>query len=169
VEAATLVAALLLGSAGLSGWELAAYAWWAAFALSLSFVDIAVHRLPNRLVVTAAVGFLSLLLPLAIAGRHGQWLRAVACGMALAAIVAVLAVVPSSGLGLGDAKFALTAGAASGWVSVFAVVATFFFAFAGLAVLGVTLIALRRADRRTLIPFGPFLATAALVSVVVLV
>ncbi len=168
IEAAALVVAAVLPASGLRGWELAAYAWWAVLALVLSFVDVVVQRLPNRLVFLAAGGFLVLTIPAALAGRHGDWLRAMVSGAALATVLAVLAFIPGSGLGLGDAKFALAAGAAAGWVSVFAVMAAVFWSFVALALFGAVLIAARRASWRTRIPYGPFLAAATLATVVAL-
>ncbi len=168
VEAAALVLAAVLVAAGLRGWELAAYTWWTALALVLSLVDIAVQRLPNRLVILAVAGFLILTTPPALAGRHADWVRAAVSGVALAAILAVLAFIPATGLGLGDAKFALAVGAAAGWISMFAAIAAVFCAFLALALLGGGLIAARRASWRTHVPFGPFLAAATLAAVVVL-
>lgn len=67
---------------------------------------------------------------------------------------------PREAMGLGDVKFMLTLGAFLGWVgALFALMAS---AFVG-TVVGVTLIALRRHSRANPLPYGPYLATGAVV------
>jgi len=168
VEIATVTVGASLVIAGLRSWELAAYAWWAAFALVLSVIDIVVHRLPDRLVLACATGFFLLLAPMAFTGHQDAWLRAVTAGCAFALVLGLAAVLPGTGLGLGDAKFASAAGAAAGWVSWFAVVAVAFVSFVALAVLGLVLIAVRRARWSSHLAYGPFLAGATVVVIVAL-
>ncbi len=62
------------------------------------------------------------------------------------------------GLGGGDVKLAAMIGAFLGWPGVFL---TIFGAAIGGSIVGLLLIALRRGDRRTALPFGTFLAPAA--------
>ncbi|PLW66577.1 hypothetical protein C0036_22080, partial [Streptomyces sp. DJ] len=77
----------------------------------------------------------------------------------------VLFVVNPAGMGFGDVKLAAVVGAALGWYGWPVLLAG---AFAGLllgAVYGVGLVLLRRADRRTAVPFGPFMLAGALIGV----
>lgn len=165
LEAGALLAVITLPCSGLRGWELAAYAWWTALALILSMVDLAVHRLPDRLVLACGGGFIALMTPLGITTHPHEWLRAVSAGCVMAAVFGLAAVLPLGGLGLGDAKFAATAGAATGWISWFTTVTTAFVSFTALALVGLFLIAARRAHWSTRLPYGPFLATTSFVMV----
>jgi leader peptidase (prepilin peptidase)/N-methyltransferase len=68
------------------------------------------------------------------------------------------------GLGGGDVKLALMIGAFLGWPGVFL---TIFGAALGGSLAGALLIALQRGDRRTALPFGTFLAPAAVLAATV--
>lgn len=82
--------------------------------------------------------------------------------LALGAGYFVLWLVNPAGMGFGDVKLAPTLGLALGWYGWPTLVAG---TFAGLllgALAGLTLLATRRADRKTPIPFGPFMLLGAL-------
>lgn len=147
--------------------ELPAYLWWAVLGLVMSFVDVAVQRLPNVLVAACVAGLLlGLALPALIEHRGGDWVRAVLAG---AAVLAVFAGSSAAGLmGWGDAKTGFAVGAALGWVSWVAVYAGVFLGFLLGAVFGIVRLALGRARRRDPITFGPFLFAGALLALLVL-
>lgn len=70
-----------------------------------------------------------------------------------------------AGMGFGDVKLALTLGAALGWYGWDTIL---FGGFAGLllgALYGAGLLLLRRAGRKTAIPYGPFMSGGAVVGV----
>jgi leader peptidase (prepilin peptidase)/N-methyltransferase len=77
----------------------------------------------------------------------------------------MLALLLPEGLGLGDVKFVPTLGLALGWLSWGTVVVGMLAAFllGGLAAVGALL--LLRRGRRARLPFGPWLATGALLGV----
>jgi len=54
LEASTIASAAMLPLSGWTGWQLAAYAWWATGMVVLAFVDLAVMRLPHRRLPPAA-------------------------------------------------------------------------------------------------------------------
>lgn len=166
VELAVLAAAVLLAFAGPPGGALPALIWWLGWTIPAILVDLAVHRLPDRLTVPAAAGTWLLLGVAALDADPGHWLRAVLGGSGLALFFASTAVLLGRrGFGLGDAKLALSVGALLGWygwpVLLFGLVLTF-----GLsAVVSLGLLVTRRANWSTHLPFGPFLllgTTAAL-------
>ncbi|GAA4463781.1 prepilin peptidase [Phytohabitans houttuyneae] len=146
-----------------------AVAWVALFGVVLTHVDIAVHRLPDRLTFPAAGGALILFgLSAVVDGEYGRLASAVACALALAAFYLVLVLISPNGMGLGDAKAALSVGLVAGWfgwgVAVAAAVAGFL--LAGLYATG--LLALRRVGRKDHIAHGPFLLLGAFVAVALL-
>jgi leader peptidase (prepilin peptidase) / N-methyltransferase len=111
----------------------------------LCAIDLAVHRLPDLLVVPAA----------AAVALGGESLRALAGGAVLVTVYAVLAVLPRSGLGYGDVKLAGLLGialAVLGWAPLVWGTAL---AFVIGGVVALALLATRKARRDTHLPFGP--------------
>jgi leader peptidase (prepilin peptidase) / N-methyltransferase len=157
VEAATLTAALALLMSEITGWELAAFAWWAAGTTVLAFVDLAVLRLPHRITAATTLGTLALL---AATGQTSAWARAVTAAAVLSACFAALAVASRGQLGWGDVALAVPVAAALGWHSWAAV-------YAG-TLLGLGAAAAAAVTRRTaklqsgrFVPLGPFLIAGA--------
>jgi leader peptidase (prepilin peptidase)/N-methyltransferase len=164
-----LAAALAVIAVAGGGWPATApvaLAGWALVAVPLSFVDLAVHRLPDRLTLPAAGWVVGWLGVAALVGDAGPaWLRSVlaalACGAGFALVTLVFG---SRGFGLGDAKLALGAGALLGWVGWTAVLAGLLLAFAGSGLVATGLLLARRVGRRDTLPFGPFLAAGTLIA-----
>ena len=73
----------------------------------------------------------------------------------------LLAVLSNGGMGEGDIKYISAAGALLGWQKVLLVI--FIGALLG-SVVGVFQIAVQKKTRKSLIPFGPFLATSTLIT-----
>ncbi|WP_249523816.1 hypothetical protein [Modestobacter marinus] len=73
-----------------------------------------------------------------------------------------MARISSGGLGMGDVRLAGLRGLYLGWLGWPVVVAGFFLGCLLQAVVGLTLLAARRVDRRTGLPFGPALLGGAL-------
>jgi leader peptidase (prepilin peptidase)/N-methyltransferase len=166
------VTAVLLGALAVrvpDGLVLAAACWLFACAVPLAFIDIAVSRLPDPLTAAAYAGTTVLLLLAAIAGDPQiSWpalLRAVLGGLALAGFYLLLLIISPSGMSLGDVKLAASLGtllAGFGWRVLIAGGAAGFL-LGGLA--GVALLVSRRASRKQLIPFGPFMIAGTLLAV----
>jgi leader peptidase (prepilin peptidase)/N-methyltransferase len=149
-----------------SAWELAALTWLALLAVPLAFIDVAVHRLPDPLTAAACLGTLALLAAAALTGHQPGDLGRAAIGAAgLACFYLALSVVRPGGLGLGDAKLAVSTGAVLGWTSWQALFTGTFAAFALAAVYGGTLMALRKATRTTHLPLGPFILLGTLAAI----
>ncbi|MEU9013336.1 A24 family peptidase [Streptomyces sp. NPDC048479] len=143
--------------------ELAVWLLLAPFAVLLAQVDRNVHRLPDRLTLPLAAAAAVLLgLAALLPADAGSWPTALLGGLVLGAAYFVLFLIHPNGMGFGDVKLALSLGVALGW---YGWTVLFTGAFAGFllgSLYGVGLMVLRRANRRTAIPFGPFMIVGAL-------
>lgn len=158
VELALLAAVVLLALVGPSGGALPALAWWLGWTIPAVFVDLAVHRLPDRLTLPAAAGTWLLLGVAALDAEPGHWLRAVIGGAGLALFFAsTTLLLGRRGFGLGDAKLALSVGALLGWYGWPVLLLGLLLAFGLSALVSLGLLATRRARWSTHLPFGPFL------------
>ena len=158
VELAVLAAAVLLVFAGPSGGALPALIWWLGWTIPAVLVDLAVHRLPDRLTLPAAAGTWLLLGVAALDADPGHWLRAVIAGTGLALFFAsTTLLLGRRGFGLGDAKLALSVGALLGWYGWPVLLLGLLVAFGLSALVSLGLLAARRARWSTHLPFGPFL------------
>jgi len=167
VELAVLAVGVLLVLANRPLIESAAIAWWALCAIPLVFIDVAVHRLPDRLTYPAAVGTWALLGVAAIFYDQGtSWVRAVGGGLGLALLFAVSTLLLGRrGFGLGDAKLALSGGALLAWTGWGSLVFGLMVAFASSATYALLLLAARRIRWTEHLPFGPFLILGTVVAI----
>ena len=155
--AATIAAAL----------QLVAYAYLAVVSIALALIDIDVHRLPNALVLPGyAVGVVLLG---AAALLHGDLLalvRLAAGAGILFAVYLLLALISPRGMGWGDVKLAGVLGLFLGYLGwgQLAVGAMAAFVLGGL--FGAVLLVLRRAGRKSGIPFGPWMLAGAWIGIV---
>jgi prepilin signal peptidase PulO-like enzyme (type II secretory pathway) len=122
----------------------------------LSAIDLESGIIPNRVVLPAAGIVLCAQVAL-FPDRAAEW----ALAAILSAFVLMLPQLIGRGwMGMGDVKLGLLLGAALGWAVLGAVVLAF------VCVFPVALLVLLRggiAARKTMIPFGPFLALGALI------
>jgi leader peptidase (prepilin peptidase)/N-methyltransferase len=158
------VLALLLGRFGGQPVTLA-FGFLGVLGVALSGIDIAVHRLPDRLTLPAYPVLTVLLGVAAVTGHHeGALARAALAGLALAAAYLLLALLRPGQLGAGDIKLAGLAGLALGWVGWPAVILGGALGFMLCAVVSLGLLATRRITLRGAICFGPFLLGGALLA-----
>ena len=149
------------------GWsaQLPAWLWLVGVGLLLAVVDLRTLRLPNRVVLTGVVGAVVLLTGAAAADDAWPALARAALGGGVAfGVLLVLALVAPSGMGMGDVKLAGMLGLYLGWLGWPELVTGLFLGFGVQAVLGLALIAVRRAGRKTELPFGPALIVGTLVA-----
>lgn len=144
-------------------------AWSAVVATP---IDLARQIIPNRL--TYPLGLWSLVavtLLVVVGGEWADWRRAIMVGIALPAgmeflSLAFLVLRGQRGMGLGDVKWAVSLGIATGWLGSWAVVAML---AATVLTSGIVSLALvvsgRAADAR--IPYGPYLAAGVVVALLV--
>ncbi|SBV03902.1 leader peptidase (prepilin peptidase) / N-methyltransferase [Streptomyces sp. Ncost-T6T-1] len=146
--------------------ELVGWLVLAPVAVLLAVVDRRVHRLPDVLTLPLAAAAVLLLGGAALLPGHaGSWTSGLLGGLALGGFYLLLFLINPNGMGFGDVKLALALGVALGW---YGWTVLFLGGFAGFlfgAAYGLALVLLRRAGRRTGIPFGPFMAAGALTGV----
>ncbi|WP_326699562.1 A24 family peptidase [Streptomyces sp. NBC_01754] len=132
-------------------------------AVLLAVIDHRVHRLPDLLTLPlAAVTALLLGGAALLPGHAGSWITALLGGAALGGFYLLLFLINPHGMGFGDVKLALALGLALGWYGWAVVCAGGFAGFLFGALYGGGLMLLRRAGRKTGIPFGPFMIAGAL-------
>lgn len=127
------------------------------FGPTLAVVDLAVHRLPNRINgLFAACAAIVLVLAWALDGDATRLLRAV-CAAGFFGVVFLLSTFVRGGFGMGDVKLAPSAFglAAAASLSALAVMVVVTFVGAGIAAL--VLLATRRAKLSTPLALGPWI------------
>lgn len=144
---------------------LAPYLLLALLGVLLGAVDLACLRLPDVLVKPGFVAGLALLAALSF-GSWESLARSVAAAGLLAAGHLVLALLPGANLGYGDVKLAGLLGLFLGWLGWREVLIGALLPFLLNGVVAVVLLAMRRVNRRTLVPFGPAMLVGAWVAIV---
>ncbi len=145
---------------------LPALLWFAAAGIALAVIDLDVRRLPDTIVLPSYAVLAALLAAAALAQDDPTALvRAAACATAACLAFYTIALVTPAGLGFGDVKLAGLVGGVLGYLSWSAVVVGLTAAFLLGAVVGVAGLLARRVTRTTLLPFGPFVVTGALLAV----
>jgi leader peptidase (prepilin peptidase)/N-methyltransferase len=156
---------LRLVDAGL-GWAVPAYLALAFVCVVLAVIDASTRLLPNRITYPAFPLVLTLLLVASVGlGDLGRLGRGLLAAVAVGTFFLALALISPRGMGLGDVKLAPTLGLALGWLSWGAVAVGVFAAFLLGGLAGLAAIAVAGLTRKSLLPFGPWLVTGALLGV----
>jgi leader peptidase (prepilin peptidase)/N-methyltransferase len=143
-------------------WQVVLWAWFGAWAVALSVVDLREHRLPNRMVATALTGCVALTVMLSVAiSDGGVLLRAMGASVVAVAAFGVAHVV--GGMGMGDVKYAAVTGWALGTIGWSAVWWGHVLGFVAAGVVVMAGSVLGRMHRRSAVPFGPFMGLGSLV------
>jgi leader peptidase (prepilin peptidase)/N-methyltransferase len=143
---------------------LVAFLVLSAVSVVLALVDLDTRTLPNRIVLPAlAAGILLLGTSSLLVGDYQQLIRAAIGMAALFVLYYILAL--TGGMGFGDVKLAAVMGLYLAWLGwgPLAVGALAAFVLGGL--FGIVLIVIRRAGRKTAIPFGPWILAGAWIGV----
>ena len=165
LELGTAALFVLLAWRLASPWELPAYCVLAASLVAISAIDIEHMRIPSPIVyATVVLGVPLLVLASAATHRWSGLLSALIGGAAaFAAFFALFFAVPK-GIGFGDVRLAGLCGAFLGWFGYREVLAGFLLSFIIAGLPAAVLLAMRKVQRRTQIPFGPFLAAGTVIA-----
>lgn len=145
---------------------LVAFLYFAAVGVALAAIDLDVQRLPDSLTLPSyVVGLVALGAAALAGGRAGPYERALIGMAALYGAYFALAFAYPAGMGFGDVKLAGVLGLYLGYLGWGPWVVGLMggFLFGGLS--GVALLLTRRANRKSRIPFGPFMLAGALLGV----
>ncbi|MDR6867780.1 leader peptidase (prepilin peptidase)/N-methyltransferase [Microbacterium resistens] len=132
----------------------------------LVVIDIAEHRLPDRIVLPMIGALLAVVLIDAVwSGDAVDLGRSSAGALLLGGFYALLRRLSEGGVGGGDVKLAVAIGLLLGWHGWRALIVGGAAAFVLGAAAAGALIAARRADARTQIAFGPWMIMGAVIGV----
>ena len=166
--AAPLLNATTAQDAIAEGLVLLAMLYFAAISVALSLIDIDTHRLPNSIVLPAYLVAGALFTASSIlAGDYSALLRAAIGMAALFAAYFAMAMVYPGGMGFGDVKLAGVIGIYLGWVGWGALAVGALSAFLLAGVFAAALMLTGRANRKSGIPFGPWMLVGAWVGILV--
>ena len=149
-------------------WELAAFCVLAAGLVALSWIDLRTKRLPRQITYAAAAIGVPLLCIAALVRHEPRRIGMMLVGAAVAFTFMLLVYLLSlrqGGMGDGDVRLSPLLGAYLGWLNPGIVAAGLFLGFLSGAVVGLIVIAVGRGDRKTAVPFGPFLALGTIAAV----
>ncbi|MET7681249.1 A24 family peptidase [Streptomyces sp. NPDC005423] len=146
--------------------ELAVWLPLTPVGVLLAAVDLRVRRLPDVLTLPFAGAALALLGVAALLPEHaGRWPAALYGALALGAGHALLLLLDPGGMGFGEVKLALGAGAVLGWYGWPTVLLGSCAGFVCGALYAGVLAVAGRAGREGALPFGPFLLAGAFLGV----
>lgn len=126
--------------------------WWVLLSLLIviALIDLDFQRIPDAISLPGLAAGILL--------AQGHWGQAVLGAMIGYGIIAAVIALSRGGMGWGDAKLLALIGAFLGWRGV--VVSLFVGSLLG-SLVGIILLLLRRIDRKTPVPFGPYLSLGA--------
>jgi leader peptidase (prepilin peptidase)/N-methyltransferase len=143
-----------------------AFLFLAALSVVLGLIDLDTHTLPDRIVLPSYVVGVILLGATAVAnGNYSALLRAITGMVALWLLYLIIALSSPGGIGYGDVKFAGVIGLFLGYLGWGALITGAFAAFILGGSFGLALVASRKANRKSGIPFGPWMLAGAWVGV----
>jgi leader peptidase (prepilin peptidase)/N-methyltransferase len=145
-----------------------AYCILMSVLIAQTWIDLKTKRLPREITYTGIVlGAIALTIAAVVIDEPERiWMMALGAVIALAAMWLIYAA-SRGGMGDGDVRLAPLLGMYLGWLNPGIVLPGLFFGFLAGAVVGVVMMALDRAGRRTAVPFGPFLALGTVVAIFV--
>lgn len=140
----------------------------AVLTMPLSLIDIAQHRLPNALTFTGILaGMITSLVSSLSTGSVAPFIYSLVFAFFSGLCFLTLNLLSRGGMGMGDVKLATMLGALIAPFGGSTLLAGFIFAFFLGAVIGVLLLVFKKATRKTLIPFGPYLVLGSWIALAV--
>ena len=150
---------------GLS-WRTPAFCALVVGLVGLSWIDLRTKRLPREIIyVTACVG-VPLLVVAALVEHQPKRIWMMLLGAAInLAIMGAIYLASRGGMGDGDVRLSPLLGAFLGFLNPGLAPVGLFYGFLLGALASVPLLVARKVDRRTALPFGPFLALGAYLAI----
>jgi leader peptidase (prepilin peptidase)/N-methyltransferase len=145
-----------------------AYCILMAVLVAQTWIDLKTQRLPREITYWGiGLGAVALAAAAIVLDEPERiWMMALGAAIALAAMWLIYTL-SKGGMGDGDVRLAPLLGLYLGWLNPGIVLPGLFFGFIAGAVVGVAMMAIDRAGRRTAVPFGPFLALGTIVAIFV--
>jgi leader peptidase (prepilin peptidase) / N-methyltransferase len=166
VEVATAVVFAVLAARIGAHADLPAFLYLGAIGVALTLIDLDTKRLPNAIVLPSYLVAAVLLGVAALVEQDlGSFVRALLGMAALFGLYFLLAFIYPAGMGFGDVKLAGVLGLYLGWLGWAEVITGGFLGFLFGGVVGGALVMIRRAGRKSQIPFGPFMLAGALAAI----
>jgi leader peptidase (prepilin peptidase)/N-methyltransferase len=141
---------------------LAAFLYLAAISVALTMIDLDTHKLPNTIVLPAYVVGIALLGAESILAADYEAL--IRGGIGLTAMFVpylLMALAYPGGMGFGDVKLAGVLGLSLGWLGWGNLLVGSFGAFLLGGIFSIALLVLRKVNRKSGIPFGPWMLAGA--------
>ena len=162
-----LTSLLCVGSYFVAGWsiELISLLVLAMLTMPLVMTDIKEHRLPNSLTLAGFLAGIGVSIIIGISrNSFSPLIHSLSVALLAGCTFLLLNLASRGGMGMGDVKLAVMLGALISPFGWQVLVMGFIVAFVLGAIFGLILLASKRANRKTLIPFGPYLLVGAWVS-----
>ena len=145
---------------------LVAFLYLATISIALALIDIDVHRLPNAIVLPSYLVGVVLLGAAGLLAGDVEALVGAAVGLvALWSAYLLMALAYPGGMGFGDVKLAGVLGLYLGFLGWGELVVGAFAAFLLGGLFSIALLLMRKASRRSAIPFGPWMLVGAWVGI----
>lgn len=145
---------------------LVAFLYLAAITVTLALIDLEHHRLPDSIVLPSYVVAGVLLAASALLTQnYAAMLGAAIGGAAMFLFYFVLAFISPRGMGMGDVKLAGVLGLYLGYIGWGALLVGSFGAFVLGGLFSIVLLVLRKAGRKSSIPFGPWMLASAWIGI----
>lgn len=161
-----ILAAASAADAAAAALVLVAHLYFAGITIALTAIDLEHHRLPDVIVLPSYAVAVVVFGASALVAGDGERMAIAAAGAGLLfAAYLALALVSPRGMGMGDVKLAGVIGVYLGWAGWAGLAVGTLAAFVLGGLLGLLLIALRKASRSTGIPFGPWMLGGAWIGI----
>ena len=146
--------------------EILAWELFIVLGIALAAIDFEHHRLPDPLTGSLYLGGLALIsLDALTHHRSHQLHNAFIASVALGAFYWAVSVLSKGGMGMGDVKLATSIGLFTGYISGTTVYVGSMLGFAMGSVVGGYLILMKKASRKSPLPFGPFMLAGAVLAI----
>ena len=158
---------LFVGSYVVTGWSIQLLSLFvlATLTMPLAVTDIKKHKLPNSLTSAGFIAGLGVSIVLGIKeNSFSPLIYSLSVALLAGSAFLLLNLASRGGMGMGDVKLAVMLGALFAPFGWQVLVMGFIVAFVLGAIIGLILLASKKANRKTLIPFGPYLLVGAWVS-----